>query len=129
MLDSINNTIEPCDDFFEFACRGWLTKNPIPQNEVAWDPMSIMRKQVGANLKAILDAPDKKEDGRPIKLARAMYRTCMDWSNDDEKYYNYNEISVDNVVEDESDSVIVRNFAMQRKRNFSPVSHDSLYRS
>lgn len=80
----MNQTVNPCDDFYEFACRGWINKNPI-QNGYAWDPTWVIRDEVELKLNDILEEPDRREGGRPIKLARAMYRTCMDLSNDEKK--------------------------------------------
>src|SRR6185436_1397190 len=28
-VESINTDLEPCDDFFQFACSGWIAKHPL----------------------------------------------------------------------------------------------------
>ena len=32
ILDSIDETVDPCENFFEFACGTWLKKNRIPDD-------------------------------------------------------------------------------------------------
>ncbi|CAK5112653.1 unnamed protein product [Meloidogyne enterolobii] len=30
ILNSMNATVDPCDDFFEYACGNWIKQHPIP---------------------------------------------------------------------------------------------------
>ncbi len=32
LLESIDETVDPCDNFFEFACGAWIKKTRIPDN-------------------------------------------------------------------------------------------------
>lgn len=29
-MESIDQTVDPCEDFYQFACGGWINKNAIP---------------------------------------------------------------------------------------------------
>ncbi len=31
VLDSLDDTADPCGDFYGYVCNGWIEKNPIPK--------------------------------------------------------------------------------------------------
>ena len=32
----VDKTLDPCNDFYKYACNKWLTANPIPADQVVW---------------------------------------------------------------------------------------------
>lgn len=36
---------DPCEDFYEFACGGWLRNNPIPEGKSNWGIFSKIELQ------------------------------------------------------------------------------------
>ena len=35
-LSEVDKTLDPCQDFYEYACSKWNAANPIPEEQVAW---------------------------------------------------------------------------------------------
>ena len=73
-----------CDDFYQFACGGWLKATPIPADRSTWGRgFDVIGERNEQTLKEILEAiaDGKAPDGTPY--ARQLgdyYATCMDES-------------------------------------------------
>lgn len=78
LLEAMNATADPCDDFFQFACGGWVRKNPIPDSKSRYTQFDVLRDQLTATMKTILTAVSSTDDVQPVKQARELYQACMD---------------------------------------------------
>ena len=44
-ITAMDRTIDPCMDFFQYACGGWIKNNPIPPDQSSWDLYSKMEDE------------------------------------------------------------------------------------
>ena len=57
MLDSLDPETSPCDDFYKFACGGWMKKMHIPDDKNSIDVVSKLNEQIIIQLRGkILDS-------------------------------------------------------------------------
>ena len=62
LIENMDSTLNPADDFFMYACGTWLKKNPIPSNEKGWGIWSLVSNETLDRMKQISeDAAQDKE--------------------------------------------------------------------
>src|SRR5579864_837108 len=79
-ITSMDRSIDPCVDFFAYACGGWIKKNPIPADQSSWDTYSKMQDENLAKLRDLLEAAsanDPKRDAVNQKIGD-YYASCVD---------------------------------------------------
>ena len=78
---SMNETVNPCEDFFEYSCGSWIKNNPIPSSEHKISTFAILRKHINKQILFILleDASGPKENA--VSKARVYFKSCMKEDN------------------------------------------------
>ena len=51
LLESMDLTADPCNDFYQFTCGGWLKKHGIPESYSRWSQFDVLRDQVQNELR------------------------------------------------------------------------------
>ena len=51
LLDAIDPTVDPCEDFFEYACGTWNKKNLIPDDHANYNTFGKLRDDLQVMLK------------------------------------------------------------------------------
>jgi len=76
---SLDRTSDPCVDFYQFACGGWLAQNQIPPDRARWGRGGEVDEKNKANIRTLLDEAAKGTgaDAGTKKLGD-FYASCMD---------------------------------------------------
>jgi endothelin-converting enzyme/putative endopeptidase len=80
--EALDRSVNPCDDFYEFACGGWAARTSIPPDRPAWSRsfseiternLVILRESLEADAAGRFEPGD--EEARKLG---DFYATCMD---------------------------------------------------
>ncbi|HEV8239989.1 MAG TPA: M13 family metallopeptidase [Thermoanaerobaculia bacterium] len=79
-LTAVDKSADPCADFYQYACGGWMAKNPVPSDQGRWGRFNELAEHNRALLRQILDkaaAPSPKRSAVEQKIGD-FYASCMD---------------------------------------------------
>jgi putative endopeptidase len=79
-VSALDRTVDPCVDFYAFACGGWRRANPIPADQTRWGRFNELAERNREELHRILErAKDPGPNRSPIEAKVGdYYAACMD---------------------------------------------------
>lgn len=79
ILNHIDQNMNPCDDFYRFAC-GKFVQNTNIDNYGAKSVQDIMEDEIQSQIKNILEKDLNENDLPAYNIAKKFYRACMNES-------------------------------------------------
>ncbi len=79
-IDALDRSADPCSDFYQYACGGWLARNPAPPDRSLWSRYSEMRDLNQERVRGLLENASRPGDGRSPEERKVgdYYASCMD---------------------------------------------------
>jgi len=79
-LTAIDKSVDPCQDFYHYACGTWLKNNPIPPDQSSWGRFNELHERNQMILRDILEKQSVDNPGRDRVNQKIgdYYYSCMD---------------------------------------------------
>lgn len=77
VIESIDESVDPCSNFYKFACGKFVKNTPIPEDKVTVDSFSIVRDLVQDQLRTIINEKSDPRESKPFRLAKDYNAACL----------------------------------------------------
>ncbi|XP_010122182.1 PREDICTED: kell blood group glycoprotein homolog, partial [Chlamydotis macqueenii] len=78
LLNARNDTVDPCEDFYKYACGSWEAKHSSRTREESLNIFDVLLEENQMILKRLLEGPQFGIRGSAKEKAIQFYRSCMD---------------------------------------------------
>ena len=96
VVENMDTTIQPTDDFFRYVNGTWLDKTEIPADRTSWGSFNELRKRTDADVLAILSEAIAEDNFPKLKDAEGN----LTLESDQKKAVNFYETIMDTVARD-----------------------------
>src|SRR5438552_13386561 len=88
-IANIDRSLDPCIDFYQYACSNWIKKNPIPADYSEWISFAEVEEHNNMVLRRILEKASVNDPKRSPVLQKIgdFYASCMDEEATNKKRY------------------------------------------
>lgn len=77
ILNSMDQSINPCENFYDFACGNLIETTELPADRNSQTEFTLTQRKVDKQVQTILTEEMQPNEIKPFKLAKTFIKTCM----------------------------------------------------
>ena len=81
----MDETVDPCSDFYTFACGNFIKETVIPDHQTSYGSFSMVRDKLNMRLKRIFEAKPIENEPQAYQNVKNFYQACMNNENIEKK--------------------------------------------
>nr|W4VS99.1 RecName: Full=Neprilysin-1; Flags: Precursor [Trittame loki] len=78
LLESMDTSVDPCQDFYQYACGEWIRKHPIPEEKFRISPLDALYDNVLDTVAEILKNATSENHATSVLKSANYFQACMD---------------------------------------------------
>lgn len=77
VLEFMDTSVDPCDDFYQFSCGNFIKSTNIPDDKSSVTTFSVINDELEEQLRSMIEEPIYKDEPKPFVLTKKLYKACM----------------------------------------------------
>lgn len=77
ILKNVDETVDPCDDFYKYSCGNWIESQIIPEDKTSVSLFSVVQDELDNKLRNLIERETTADDAPIVEKMRNLYESCM----------------------------------------------------
>ncbi|XP_031459408.1 endothelin-converting enzyme 2 isoform X3 [Phasianus colchicus] len=77
ILEALDTDTDPCQDFYQYSCGGWIKRNPLPNGRSKWSTFNSIWDQNQAIMKHLLENSSFNSSSEAERKTQRYYLSCL----------------------------------------------------
>ncbi|XP_034236596.1 neprilysin-2 isoform X1 [Thrips palmi] len=77
LLKTMDLDVDPCDDFYQYACGNFIRTTNIPDDKTSITTFSKINDDLTEQLRNVIEEPMTAKDPKSFGVAKKLYQACM----------------------------------------------------